>query len=237
MIEIKDIIKNYSKLTALDGVSFDIHDNECFALLGLNGAGKTTLINILSTQILPTGGSATVNGLDVVKDCESVRKIINISPQESAVGKNLTVRENLDFIASLYGIQNKTEKIDGIIEKFALADKANVLCKKLSGGQLRRVSIALAMITEPEVIFLDEPTLGLDIKSRKVLWDIIAELKQNHTVLLTTHYLEEVEFLADRIGIISRGKLKALGTREEVLSVTGSDTLEGAFLSLAEEEQ
>lgn len=237
MIEIKDITKNYSKLTALDGVSFDINDNECFALLGLNGAGKTTLINILSTQILPTGGTASINGFDVVRDCENVRKIINISPQESAVGKNLTVRENLDFIASLYGIENKAEKIDGIIEKFALADKANVLCKKLSGGQLRRVSIALAVITDPQVIFLDEPTLGLDVKSRKVLWDIIAELKQNRTVLLTTHYLEEVEFLSDRIGIISRGKLKAIGTREEVLSMTGADTIESAFLALAEEEQ
>ena len=236
MIQINGIVKNYSKLTALDGVSFDIRDNECFALLGLNGAGKTTLINILSTQILPSGGVATINGFDVVKDCESVRKIINISPQESAVGKNLTVRENLDFIASLYGIENKAEK-DGIIEKFALADKANVLCKKLSGGQLRRVSIALAMITDPQVIFLDEPTLGLDVKSRKVLWDIIAELKQNRTVLLTTHYLEEVEFLADRIGIISRGKMKAIGTREEVLSIVGTETLESAFLALAEEEQ
>lgn len=237
MIQINGIVKNYSKLTALDGVSFDIKDNECFALLGLNGAGKTTLINILSTQILPSGGVATINGFDVVKDCENVRKIINISPQESAVGKNLTVRENLDFIASLYGIENKAEKIDGIIEKFALADKANVLCKKLSGGQLRRVSIALAMITDPQVIFLDEPTLGLDVKSRKVLWDIIAELKQKRTVLLTTHYLEEVEFLADRIGIISRGKMKAIGTREEVLSIVGTETLESAFLALAEEEQ
>lgn len=237
MIEIKGITKKYGKLVAVDNVSFDIRDNECFALLGLNGAGKTTLINVLSTALLPTEGAATVNGFDLIKDRDSVRKIINISPQESAVAKNLTVRENLEFIASLYGIENKRDKIDGIIDKFGLREKEHVRCKKLSGGQLRRVSIALAMITEPQVLFLDEPTLGLDVKSRKILWDIIAELKSKLTILLTTHYLEEVEFLADRIGIISRGQMKAIGTRDEILGVTETDTLENAFLSLAEEEQ
>ncbi|MDE5562730.1 MAG: ATP-binding cassette domain-containing protein [Clostridiales bacterium] len=237
MINIESVSKRYGKLVALDNVSFEVNDNECFALLGLNGAGKTTLINILSTSLLPTAGTVTVNGFDIIKDRESVRKIVNISPQESAVAKNLTVRENLYFMASLYGIENKNEKIDGIIEKFGLREKENVKCKKLSGGQLRRVSIALAMITEPQVLFLDEPTLGLDVKSRKVLWDIISELKSNRTVILTTHYLEEVEFLADRIGVISRGQMKAIGTRDEILKMTETDTLENAFLSLAEEEQ
>ena len=236
MIEIGHITKRYGKLVALDNVSFDVRDNECFALLGLNGAGKTTLINILSTSLLPTAGTVTINGLDVIKDRDGVRKIVNISPQESAVAKNLTVRENIDFMASLYGIENKREKIDGIIEKFALREKENVRCKKLSGGQLRRVSIALAMITEPQVLFLDEPTLGLDVKSRKILWDIISELKSNRTIILTTHYLEEVEFLADRIGVISRGHMKAIGTRDEILKMTETDTLENAFLNLAEEE-
>ena len=237
MIKIGLVSKRYGKLVALDNVSFEVNDNECFALLGLNGAGKTTLINILSTSLLPTAGTVTVNGFDIIKDRESVRKIVNISPQESAVAKNLTVRENLYFMASLYGIENKNDKIDGIIEKFGLREKENVRCKKLSGGQLRRVSIALAMITEPQVLFLDEPTLGLDVKSRKVLWDIISELKTDRTVILTTHYLEEVEFLADRIGIISRGRMKAIGTRDEILKMTETDTLENAFLSLAEEEQ
>ncbi|MDE5592785.1 MAG: ABC transporter ATP-binding protein [Clostridiales bacterium] len=139
MINIGSVCKRYGKLVALDNVSFEVNDNECFALLGLNGAGKTTLINILSTSLLPTAGTVTVNGLDIIKDCESVRKIVNISPQESAVAKNLTVRENLYFMASLYGIENKNEKIDGIIEKFGLREKENVKCKKLSGGQLRRV--------------------------------------------------------------------------------------------------
>ncbi|MDE7164289.1 MAG: ATP-binding cassette domain-containing protein [Clostridiales bacterium] len=237
MIEIRGITKKYAKLVAVNDVSFDIRDNECFALLGLNGAGKTTLINVLSTSILPTDGTATVNGFDIIKDSDSVRKIINISPQESAVAKNLTVRENLNLMAELYGIENKAAKIDEIIKKFNLEEKADVRCKKLSGGQMRRVSIALAMITEPQVLFLDEPTLGLDVKSRKILWDIIGELKSKLTILLTTHYLEEVEFLADRIGIISRGKMKAIGTRGEILSMTESDTLENAFLNLAEEEQ
>lgn len=237
MINIGLVSKRYGKLVALDNVSFEVNDNECFALLGLNGAGKTTLINILSTSLLPTAGTVSINGLDIIKDRESVRKIVNISPQESAVAKNLTVRENLYFMASLYGIENKRDKIDGIIEKFGLREKENVRCKKLSGGQLRRVSIALAMITEPQVLFLDEPTLGLDVKSRKTLWDIISELKTDRTIILTTHYLEEVEFLADRIGIISRGHMKAIGTRDEILKMTECENLENAFLSLAEEEQ
>lgn len=237
MIEIKGITKKYSNLIAVDNVTFDIRDKECFALLGFNGAGKTTLINILTTDMLPTSGTATVNGFDLITEKEKIRKIINISPQESAVAKNLTVRENLELVASLYGIQDKSNKIDAVITKFGLKEKENVRCKKLSGGQIRRLSIALAMITEPQILFLDEPTLGLDVKSRKILWEIIGELKNNLTVLLTTHYLEEVEFLADRIGIISRGQIKAVGTRDEILKAVCSDSLENALLALSEEEQ
>lgn len=236
MIEIKNITKKYAKLTAVDNLSLAIKDQECFALLGLNGAGKSTLLNMLSTQILPTSGTATVNNFDLLKDREKVRQIINISPQESAVAKNLTVKENLDLMASLYGIENKQSKIADLINKFALKEKENVRCKKLSGGQLRRVSIALAMITEPKILFLDEPTLGLDVKSRKILWGIIKELKSHVTILLTTHYLEEVEFLADRIGIISRGQMKAIGSRDEIVKLCQTDSLENAFLMLTEEE-
>lgn len=236
MIEIKNITKNFKKLVAVNNVSFSINSNECFALLGLNGAGKTTLINILTTGMLPTSGTATINGFDLVKDKDKIRKIINISPQESAVAKNLTVRENLELIASIYDVQNKNEKIDSIILKFGLKEKEHFRCSKLSGGQLRRVSIALAMITEPQILFLDEPTLGLDVKSRKILWDIIKELKNSLTILLTTHYLEEVEFLADRIGVISRGQLKAIGTRDEIVKLTKTDSLENAFIMLTEEE-
>lgn len=236
MIEIKNITKKYAKLTAVDDVSFTINDNECFALLGLNGAGKSTLIDVLSTATLPTGGTATVNGFDLIKDRNAIRKIVNISPQESAVAKNLTVRENLDFLAALYGVEDRQRKIDAVIERFALKEKEHVRCKKLSGGQMRRVSIALAMVTEPKILFLDEPTLGLDVKARKVLWEIIKQLKESVTVLLTTHYLEEVEFLADRIAIISRGRIKAVGTRDEIVAQCQTDSLENAFISLSEEE-
>lgn len=236
MIEIKNISKQYNKLKVLDDLSFNIKDNRCFALLGLNGAGKTTLINILSTQILPTSGTAILNGYDLIKQKSNIRKIINISPQESAIAKNLTVKENLKLIASLYGIKNIDVKVNDLINKFCLKEKENVKCKKLSGGQMRRVSIALAMISNPQILFLDEPTLGLDIIARKILWNIIKDLKKQVTILLTTHYLEEVEILADQIGIISKGKLKAIGTIDEIIKVTKAKNIEDAFTNLSEEE-
>ena len=236
MINTTNLTKKFSKSTAVDNVNISIADNECFALLGLNGAGKTTLLNMLSTQINPTSGTATINGFDILKDRKEIRKIINISPQESAVAKNLTVKENLNLIATLYQIDNKTEKIEKAIEEFGLKEKENTLCKKLSGGQMRRLSIALAIITEPKILFLDEPTLGLDVKARKTLWTIIETLKEKMTIILTTHYLEGVESLADKIAIISRGKIKAVGTVDEIKQQTGTQTLEQAFISMTEEE-
>lgn len=236
MIETKNITKKFGKLTAVDNINLSIADNECFALLGLNGAGKTTLINILSTQINPTSGTASINGYNISNDKNEIRKIINISPQESAIAKNLTVKENLNLIATLYAIEHKSKKIDKIIKEFGLKEKENTLCKKLSGGQMRRLSIALAIITQPKILFLDEPTLGLDVKARKTLWSIIETLKQKMTIILTTHYLEEVESLADRIAIISRGKIKAIGSISEIKSQTNTQTLEQAFISMTEEE-
>lgn len=236
MINTTNLTKKFTKLTAVDNVNISIADNECFALLGLNGAGKTTLLNMLSTQINPTSGTTTINGFDILKDKNEIRKIINISPQESAVAKNLTVKENLNLIATLYEIDNKMEKIEKAIEEFGLKEKENTLCKKLSGGQMRRLSIALAIITEPKILFLDEPTLGLDVKARKTLWTIIETLKEKMTIILTTHYLEEVESLADKIAIISRGKIKAVGTVDEIKQQTGTQTLEQAFISMTEEE-
>ena len=235
MIEIKNITKKFGSLVAVNDVSLTIPDDTCFALLGLNGAGKTTLINILSTQISATSGSATLNGHDINKDRDEVRKIVNISPQESAVAKNLTVRENLELIATLYGISDPST-IERAIEEFGLKEKENVLCKKLSGGQLRRLSIALAIISKPQILFLDEPTLGLDVKARKLLWDIVEKLKKQMTIILTTHYLEEVESLADHVAIISRGKIKACGTLDEIKKISGQESLEKAFLLLTEEE-
>lgn len=236
MIETINLTKKFGKLTAVNNVNLKIDDNECFALLGLNGAGKTTLINMLTTTLIPTSGSALINELDLIKNRDEIRKIVNISPQESAVAKNLTVRENLELIATIYGIKNASEKINKTIKEFGLQEKENVLCKKLSGGQLRRVSVALAIIGEPKILFLDEPTLGLDVKARKILWDIITSLKNKMTIILTTHYLEEVESLADRIAIISRGSIKAQGSLTEILDETNSKSLEQAFLALSEEE-
>lgn len=236
MIETINLTKKFGKLTAVNNVNLKIDDNECFALLGLNGAGKTTLINMLTTTLIPTSGSALINELDLIKNRDEIRKFVNISPQESAVAKNLTVRENLELIATIYGIKNASEKINKTIKEFGLQEKENVLCKKLSGGQLRRVSIALAIIGEPKILFLDEPTLGLDVKARKILWDIITSLKNKMTIILTTHYLEEVESLADRIAIISRGSIKAQGSLTEILDETNSKSLEQAFLALSEEE-
>lgn len=235
MIEINGLTKKFGALTAVNDVSLSIKDKECFALLGLNGAGKTTLINMLSTQMLPTSGSANIYGYDLIKDTEKIKNIVNISPQESAVAKNLTVRENLELIAGLYGIEDNT-KIDSILKEFGLTEKSKVFAKNLSGGQLRRLSIALAIITEPKVLFLDEPTLGLDVKARKLLWREIEKLKEKSTIILTTHYLEEVESLADKVAIISKGKIKVVGTVDEIKTQTKTNSLEDAFINLTEED-
>lgn len=236
MIEIKNVFKKFKNVTALNGLTLTIRDNECFSLLGLNGAGKTTLINVLSTVIKKDGGEVYVNGVNLDKDPEKVRKIINVSPQENAVCKKLTVKENLELVADLYGIENKSEKVAAAIKKFGLLEKAGVQARKLSGGQQRRLSIALAIISEPQILFLDEPTLGLDVKARAVLWSVIEDLKREMTVVLTTHYLDEVEHLSDRVGIMTKGKIKAVGTVKEITEQTGKNSLEEAFLSLTEED-
>ena len=236
MIKLENITKKYGKFVALCDVNLTIEDGKCFALLGLNGAGKTTLLNILSTQTTQTSGTANLNGFDVIKNREEVRKIINISPQETAVAKNLTVKENLELVATLYDVKGKENKIEKLLQEFNLREKQDILCKKLSGGQMRRVSLALAILTDPKILFLDEPTLGLDVKARKILWQEIEKLKGRMTIILTTHYLEEVENLADEIGIISKGKIKIVGTLDEIKSKTNSETLEQAFLKLSEEE-
>lgn len=236
MIEIKNVYKKFKNVTALNGLTLTIRDNECFSLLGLNGAGKTTLINVLSTVIKKDGGEVYINGVNLDKDPEKVRKIINVSPQENAVCKKLTVKENLELVAALYGVENKAEKVAAAIKKFGLLEKAGVQARKLSGGQQRRLSIALAIISEPQILFLDEPTLGLDVKARAVLWSVIEELKKEMTVVLTTHYLDEVEHLSDRVGIMTKGKIKAVGTVKEITEKTGKNSLEEAFLSLTEED-
>ncbi|MBO5712693.1 MAG: ABC transporter ATP-binding protein [Clostridia bacterium] len=234
MIEIKSVTKKYGKFTALNNVSFTVNDNECFALLGFNGAGKTTLINAITTIIPFDDGEILVNGFNVVKNSTEVKSIINISPQEIAVAKNLTVYENLSLICDLYDVKNKQTAIDNVLNDFGLTEKKNALAKKLSGGQLKRLSIALAVITQPKILFLDEPTLGLDVRARQTLWSVIKGLKGKMTLFLTTHYLEEVEELTDRLAIIDKGVVKAVGTKQEVLALANASTIEQAFLTLAE---
>ena len=237
MIEIKNVTKKFGKFTALDGVTLTINDNECFTILGFNGAGKTTLINILTTVLPKTSGDVIINGFVLGKDNYEIKKIVNVSPQEIAVCKNLTVKENFELIANLYQIEDKESSINNAINNFGLSEKKDVLAKKLSGGQLKRLSIALAVITNPKILFLDEPTLGLDIKARQKLWDTITALKSKMTIFLTTHYLEEVEKLTDKIAVISKGQIKATGTLSELLEKTQTSTLQDAFLKLTEGEE
>lgn len=236
MIEIKNLTKKYGNFTALNNVSLSINDNECFTLLGFNGAGKTTLINVLTTLLNFDSGEVIINGFNLKENSFEVKKLINVAPQEIAVCKNLTVYENLNLIAELYNVIDKEEKIASTINEFGLNEKTNVLAKKLSGGQLKRLSIALAVLTNPKILFLDEPTLGLDVKARRNLWEIIKTLKKDRIIFLTTHYLEEVENLTDKVAIISKGKIKAVGTTQEIIKSSNCNNLEDAFIAFAEEE-
>ena len=235
-ISIKGLTKKYKERIAVDNLSLDINKGELFALLGFNGAGKTTTIKMLTGLLEPTNGDATIFGKSIVNDIKDIKPILNISPQESAVAPNLSVFDNLVFIAEIYGFK-KEEAINvayQMMQKFNITDRKNDKAKKLSGGLKRRLSIAMALITNPKIVFLDEPTLGLDVRARRELWHIINELKGKTTIILTTHYLEEVEALADSIAIIDKGKLKIKGTLEELKKSTGKDKLEDIFMSLTE---
>ncbi|AKL84608.1 YfiL [Bacillus atrophaeus UCMB-5137] len=237
-IEIKNLTKKFKELTAVDNLSLTIEKGEFFALLGQNAAGKTTTIKMLSCLSTPTSGDALMLNDSIVKNPEAVKQKINISPQETAVAPNLSVKENLEFIASIYGSkkQEAEQKAVEMMTKFGLLERAKNKTKTLSGGLQRRLSIAMALISNPQIIFLDEPTLGLDVRARRDLWKVLLELKGKITIVLTTHYLEEVEALADRVGIIHGGKLHALGTIDELKEKTGHSSLEDIFLTLTEEE-
>ena len=201
-------------------------------MLGVNGAGKSTTIKMLSCLIKPTSGDAVLNGYSIVNDSKDVKRIINVSPQETAVAPNLTVRENLELIAEIYGFEKETavQKAQNMIDDFELAEVAKVKGKKLyrAAGQ-RRLSIAMALISDPEILFLDEPTLGLDVLARRELWNKISALKGKITVILTTHYLEEAESLSDRIGIMVKGNLVAEGTADELKNSVNATSFEDAF--------
>jgi ABC-2 type transport system ATP-binding protein len=211
--------KEYGRqITAVENLNLSLRKGEIFSLLGPNGAGKTTTIKMLCCLTRPSAGSATIMGKDIVKDSSSVKKLINLSPQETAVANHLGVIENLMLIGRIYGLDQRTvrKRAAKLIDLMELGERTNEPVKKLSGGMLRRLSIAMALITNPQVLFLDEPTLGLDPKSRKTLWSIIERLKGHKTILLTTHYLEEADALADRLAIIDKGKLVAIGTSNEL---------------------
>ncbi|WP_243522559.1 ABC transporter ATP-binding protein [Bacillus pseudomycoides] len=236
-IVIKNLTKKFKERTAVDDLSLTIKKGEFFALLGQNAAGKTTTIKMLSGLLTPTSGDALMLGDSIVKDPTKVKQKINISPQETAVAPNLSVKENLEFIASIYGSNKKEakQKTVEMMTKFGLSERATNKAKTLSGGLQRRLSIAMGLISSPKIIFLDEPTLGLDIRARHDLWKTLLELKGNITIILTTHYLEEVEALADRVGIMHGGKLHALGTINELKENTGQSSLENIILTLTEE--
>ena len=232
-IETNNLTKKFKEKTAVHGINLQIKEGELFALLGTNGAGKTTTIKMLSTLILPTDGEIKIEGLDIIKDRQKIKEILNVSPQETAIAPNLSVKENLEFMAGVYQILNKKEKINELIKMFKLEEVLNQKAKTLSGGWQRKVSIAIALINEPKVLFLDEPTLGLDVIARKELWSVIEKLKGKITIILTTHYMEEAESLSDRVGIMAKGNLVDVGTPEELIKRTGVTKFEDAFVKIA----
>ena len=238
-IKTTGLVKRYQNLTAVNGLSLTVEQGEIFSLLGVNGAGKTTTIKMLTCLTAPSGGEAYVGGCSVTRESEQVKRLIGVSPQETAVAPNLTVRENLQLICGIHGFtkEKTNEKIAELSGQFALDGVLHRKAGKLSGGWQRRVSIAMALISEPEILFLDEPTLGLDVLIRHELWDVIRALKGKVTMILTTHYMEEAQALSDRIGVMKDGNLLATGTAKELCALAGVEDFEAAFVALVKEER
>ena len=237
-IQTKALVKCYGRLRAVDGVNLEVKKGELFSLLGVNGAGKTTTIKMLTCLTRPTDGEAAVGGYSITGEPERVKQLIGVSPQETAVAPNLSVKENLELICGIHGFSRdkRAEKLRELAQQFSLDSVMERKAGKLSGGWQRRVSIAMALISEPKILFLDEPTLGLDVIARHDLWDVIRSLKGRITIILTTHYMEEAEALSDRIGIMKNGRLLAVGTAEELNAMAGTDNFEAAFVSIVKED-
>ena len=237
-IEVMGLVKQYKKLTAVDKLYLEIQQGELFSLLGVNGTGKTTVIKMLSCLTKPTEGDAMVGGHSITKEPEQVKRLIGVSPQETAIAPNLSVKENLELICGIHVFsKEKTKaKIHELSNQFALDTVLNRKAGKLSGGWQRRISIAMALIGEPQILFLDEPTLGLDVIARHELWEVIRSLKGRVTIILTTHYMEEAEELSDRIGIMKSGRLLAEGTVDELKAKAGTKDFETAFVSIVKED-
>ena len=233
-IEIVGLTKEYAGRRVVDTLELTVPAGELFALLGVNGAGKSTTIKMLSCLTSPTAGDGLLMGRSVTKDSHRAKEILAVSPQETAVAPNLTAAENLELMAGIYG--RPRERAGQVMDQLGLGRWARQRARTLSGGWQRRLSIAMALVSQPEVLFLDEPTLGLDVLARRELWGTIRGLKGRTTIILTTHYLEEAEALADRIGIMDRGRLRAVGTAAELKALAGRDRFEDAFVALAGEE-
>lgn len=236
-IKTDKLTKKYGTKTAVDSLDLEIGKGELFGLLGVNGAGKTTTIKMLSCLVSPTSGDAEVCGHSIVHAPSAVKRLNGVSPQKTAVAPNLTVRENLELMCGINGmpVKEQHERADRMIADFSLEEIADSRAKILSGGWCRRLSIAMAIVTDPELIFLDEPTLGLDAIARRELWKHIAGIKGKKTIILTTHYLEEAEALCDRIAIMVGGRIAALGTADEIKRLAGKDDFEEAFIKIAGE--
>ena len=236
-IQTSELVKQYKNLTAVDKLNLNIEQGELFSLLGVNGAGKTTAIKMLSCLTRPTSGDALVGGYSITAEPKQVKRRIGVSPQETAVAPNLSVKENLELICGIHGFSKEktAEKLRELSGQFDLERVLKRKAGKLSGGWQRRVSIAMALISEPEILFLDEPTLGLDVIARHDLWEVIRRLKGRITIILTTHYMEEAEALSDRIGIMKNGRLLAVGTVEKLKEKAGAKDFESAFVSIVKE--
>lgn len=234
-IRTMSLTKRYGDKTAVDALELTVKQGELLALLGVNGAGKTTTVKMLSGLLRPTSGDAEILGYRLVSQTQEVKKRINLSPQETAVAPKLTVRENLELIAGIYGgtRAQAAERASTMLEEFHMQSVEKQKAGTLSGGWQRRLSIAMALITKPEILFLDEPTLGLDVLARRELWMIIERLKGKVTVILTTHYMEEAASLADRVAIMAHGRLRLCGTVQELLDKAGTSNFEDAFIKIA----
>ena len=235
-IETKGLTKKYKSKTVVDGLNLTVEEGELLALLGVNGAGKTTTIRMLTCLANPSGGECFVCGHNCVSDSAAVKELVGISPQDTAVAEHLTVHENLELMCGIYGFSREKaqSRINEMIELFNMQDVEKSRAKTLSGGWKRKLSIALALIAEPRVLFLDEPTLGLDVIARRELWNVIRELKSRVTIVLTTHYMEEAENLADRIAVMISGHIAAIGTLSELERQTGESGLEDVFVKITD---
>ena len=231
-IQTVELTKKYKDVTAVDALDLQIKRGELFALLGVNGAGKTTTIKMLCGLVQPTCGDALLLGKSISRDAGEIKSFIAVSPQETAVALGLTVRENLEFICGVYGFpkEKKEKKVSELTRLLGLESVTKKKAGKLSGGWQRRLSIAMALVSEPEILFLDEPTLGLDVLARNDLWNLIRQLKGKITIVLTTHYMEEAEALSDRIGIMKDGKLLVCDTAEKIKNLAQTDSFEQAFV-------